>query len=335
MHAMQFDQYGAPDVLTLRDVDVPRTGSRDVLIRVIATSVNPVDCKIRSGMQRGIIRYRLPRTIGLDVSGVVVAVGPRVRRFSVGDAVFSSPNHRGEGTYAEYVAVRESELAMKPASIPHIEAATLPLVGLTAWESLFGRAGLAGGEHVLIHAGSGGVGSVAIQLAKSVGAEVTATAGAANHELLRQLGADHVIDYRRERFEDRVSDVDVVLDNVGGDTKWRSLSVLRSGGRMVSIVSGLTEFTKVSGPTVGLLRTIGEMIKLPVVARLRFGARGAHAVRPSDGLRLAELAAAVDASQLRAVVDRVFDLEDLAEAHRYSETGRVRGKIAIRVAPEP
>ncbi|MCA9550850.1 MAG: NADP-dependent oxidoreductase [Myxococcales bacterium] len=337
MRAVRMHAYGGPEVLQVDDVPTPTAGKGQVLVEIHASSVNPVDWKIRSGGQRGLVRYRLPRTLGLDVSGVVVAVGPGVTRFQVGDAVYGSPNHTEDGCYAEYAALPEAQLAAKPAQLTHLEAAALPLVGLTAWEALVRKADLQPGERALIHAGAGGVGHVAIQIAKARGAEVITTCSAANAELVRSLGADRVVDYRAERFYEVLSDLDVVLEGVGGPVRDQSLAVLRRGGRMPSIVGGFPAYTKRLGPVLGPPAALVDIAAFMVKARLTKGVKVYQVMRPPRGDLLEALSALVEAGALRPRIDRVFPLEDVAEAHRYSETGRARGKIviAVRASDQP
>ena len=229
--------YGGPEVLVYEDAPRPHPVVGEVLVQVHAAGINPVDWKIREGHLREMLHHTLPLVLGWDVSGVLVAVGPGVTRLKVGDEVFSRPDISRDGAYAEFIVIKESEVALKPKSIDHIHAAALPLAGLTAWQSLFDAGGLSSGQRVLIHGASGGVGTLAVQLAKWKGARVIGTALAHNHEFLRELGVDQVIDYNTERFEEAVQPVDVILDTVGGDTQERSWKVLKPGGILVSIAN--------------------------------------------------------------------------------------------------
>lgn len=334
MRAARFGSYGPPEVLSVDEVPRPVPGPDDVLVAVHAASVNPIDTKIRRGGQRGVIRLKLPWITGLDVSGVVVEVGARVTRFRAGDAVFGSPSHRRPGTMAEYVAVAAGELAAKPASVSHVEAASLPLVALTAWEALVRLAGLGAGETVLIQAGAGGVGTVAIQLARHLGARVVTTCSAGNAALVRELGAERVIDYRSERWDEAVSGLDVVLDALGGEEKARALGVLRRGGRLVSLNSDLPACSARYGPHLGVLVAVARMAAIGARGRLGHGVRVRHALRPSDGAVLGEIGALVDAGVIRPVIDRVLPLDAIAEAHRYVESGRARGKVVVAIRGE-
>lgn len=308
MKAVRIDSYGDAGVLAYEDAPVPSIGPQDILVRVVAASVNPVDWKIREGYLKEMIPYPFPLTLGWDVSGVVEAVGAEASRFKVGDAVFSRPDIKRNGTYAEFVAIREDEAAHKPKTISHAEAATLPLAGITAWEALVTAANLSAGQRVLIHAGSGGVGSLAIQLAKSRGAHVIATTSERNVALVKSLGADEVIDYRAQPFEQAVKDVDVVFDTVGGKVQEASWSVLKPGGILVSIV--------------------GQ----PSAERAKAcGARSAFVFIQPNAEILAQLAELVDAGTMRPIVGAEFALKDMAKAHALSQSGRAVGKIVIYV----
>jgi NADPH:quinone reductase-like Zn-dependent oxidoreductase len=308
MKAVRIHAYGNADVLVYEDAPQPSITAKEVLVRVVAASVNPVDWKIREGYLKEMIPYSLPLTLGWDVSGVVEAVGADVSRFKVGNAVFSRPDIKRNGTYAEYVAIREAELAHKPKTISHIEAATLPLAGITAWEVLITVAKLTNGQRVLIHAGSGGVGTLAIQLAKSRGAFVIATTSGANVAFVKSLGADEVIDYIAQPFEVAVKKVDVVFDTIGGKVQEASWSVLKPGGILVSIVSPPSEERALS-----------------------LGVRSAFVFIEPNAEILAQLAELIDTGLLRPIVGAEFALKDIAKAHALSQTGRAVGKIALYV----
>jgi NADPH:quinone reductase-like Zn-dependent oxidoreductase len=310
MLAVRISEFGGPDVLRYEAAPRPAPGPGELLVQVHAAAVNPVDTGVRAGHAQGIAHARFPYIPGYDLSGVVVEVGEGVTRFSLGDEVFAMLHLRRGGAYAEYAIVKDAEAAVKPAGVSHAEAASLPLVALTAWQALFDTADLQAGETVLIHAGAGGVGSIAVQLAKWRGATVIATASERNHEFLRSLGADGVIDYRTHRFEDVARDVDVVLDPIGGDTQVRSLGTLREGGRLVGLM-GLT--TAARSPDRGIRAT--AILVDPDSAQLR---------------RIAEL---VQAGRVRPIVSHLLPLDQAPDAHRQSETGRTRGKIVLEVRP--
>lgn len=308
MLAVRIHQYGNRDVLSLDDIPVPDIAPDEVLVKVVAASVNPVDWKVREGYLAEMIPHPLPLTLGWDVSGVVVAVGGEVSNWREGDAVFARPDLARNGTYAEFVAIRAKECARKPATISHVEAASLPLAGITAWESMVDTAAVQPGQRVLVHAGSGGVGSLAIQLLKDLGATVIATSSERNRALVESLGADQVIDYRTTRFSDVLEPVDAVFDTLGGQVQEDSWQVLRPGGIQVSIISP---------PDAGKAAARG----------LR---QGFVFIGPNAPV-LTRLAALVDSGRLRPVIGAEFALRDIAAAHALSESGRAVGKIVLYV----
>lgn len=332
MRAARIHEYGPPEVLRIEEVPAPAPRPRDVLIRVCATSVNPVDWKIRSGGQRSIVRYSLPWILGLDVSGVVEAVGSRVTRFHVGDEVWSSPIHSRPGTYAELVSIDEREVAHKPANLSHDEAASMPLVGLTAYQCIVEKGRLERGQTVLVHAGSGGVGSFAIQLAKHLGASVVTTCSARNEAFVRELGADEVVDYTKQKIEDVVRDVDLVLDSVGEPSFDANLKVVRRGGRISNITVDVPGHVERYGSVLSILTLGASMARMYIAAYTRRRAAFRHVLKRCDGEQLAAIAKIVEAGGIRPTIDRVLPLDDIAEAHRHSESHRARGKIVLHVA---
>ncbi|HEV7555207.1 MAG TPA: NADP-dependent oxidoreductase, partial [Kofleriaceae bacterium] len=301
MKAATIHRYGDPDVLRIEDIDAPAVGPRDVLVDVRAAGINPVDCKIRRGGQRAVARYKLPAVLGLDVSGVVAAVGASVTRWAPGDEVFGSPSHGRQGTYAEQVAIDEAQLARKPARISHVEAASLPLVGLTAWQCLVGAARLAAGDKVLIQAGSGGVGTFAIQLARHLGAEVATTCSERNAAFVRELGATVVIDHTRERFDEVLTNYDVVLESIGGDDLRRASRVLRRGGKLVYITTNLADHGERYGPTLGAAIVASRIAWRWLSSRLR-GKPATVVVRKPDGEQLALIGELVDRGAITPIV---------------------------------
>lgn len=330
MRAARIHRYGDASELVVEEAPSPVCGPDDVRVEVRATSVNPVDAKIRKGGQRAVIRLRFPSILGMDLSGVVTEVGARVQGIAVGDEVFATPSHRRMGCYAEEVVVRADEIAPKPKRLSHEEAASLPLVGLTAWDVLVSSLRVTRGQRVLITAGSGGVGTVAIQLAKHLGAEVLTTCSATNAALVRSLGADLVIDYRTQRFEEVARGVDAVLEAVGGADIERALATVRRGGRVAIITAGLPDFTARLGPALGLARMGLRLASL--MSRAALSGRSLRLVtRAPSGANLRRLGELVDAGAIRPVIDRVFPLDKISEAHRYLETGRARGKVVIAV----
>ncbi|MFC9328171.1 NADP-dependent oxidoreductase [Kitasatospora sp. NPDC057015] len=316
MRAVTQDAFGGPDVLRVTDLPRPVPLPTEVLVRVVSAGVNPVDLKTRAGAGMAGVLGEPPFVLGWDVSGVVEAVGFGVHTLAVGDEVYGMPWFpRAAGAYAEYVTAPARQFARKPAGVGHDRAAALPLAALTAWQVLVDAAAVRPGQRVLVHAAAGGVGHLAVQIAKHLGAHVTATASAAKHAWLRELGADEVVDYTGTRFEKEISDIDVVVDLVGDEhdaTSTRSLSVLRPGGLLVAVPSGVSP-------------TLAEQ------ARAR-GLRAVPFLVEPDGAALTTLAALVDRGRLVVELAAVHPLAEAARAHRELAEGRTRGKIVLRVA---
>ena len=309
MKAVRVHEYGGVDVLRLEDAPRPDPGPGEVLVRVHAAAVNPVDWKVRAGYLREWMKYKLPMIPGWDFSGVVESAGPGADGWRAGMEVYARPDLSRDGAYAEYIAVRESEIAAKPKSVDHVQAAAIPLAALTAWQALFDAGGLRAGQRVLIHAAAGGVGHFAVQLAKWKGAFVAGTASARNHDFLRQLGADQLIDYTSVRFEDVARDFDVVLDTLAGETRSRSWGVLKKGGILVTV--------------------LGQPSQEDAKAH---GVRAAGIFVQPNPKQLAEIATLVDSRKLKPNIDGVFPLAEAAKAHALGETNHVRGKLVLRVA---
>ncbi|MBI3650988.1 MAG: NADP-dependent oxidoreductase [Acidobacteria bacterium] len=309
MKAMRIHEYGGIDALKQEEIAKPQPAADEVLVKVQAASVNPVDWKISEGFGEGWLGYTLPHTLGCDVAGVVEAVGRATQKLHIGAAVFGYTNLAHEGTYAEYVLAKESEVTTKPAALDFIHAAAVPVSSLTAWQALFDIAGLAAGQKVLIHAAAGGVGSMAVQLAKVRGAVVIGTASARNADFVKGLGADEVIDYTTTRFEDAVQEVDVVFDLIGGDTQQRSYAVLKQGGILVSAVQPPDE------AACKAARVRGEMV----------------GVQPNAS-QLEEIKALIEAGKVNVSVEKVLPLDDAKQALTLSKQGRTRGKIVLTVA---
>jgi alcohol dehydrogenase len=331
MRAVQMQGYGGPEVLKLEEIAPPTPGPHDVRVAVHASSVNPVDFKIRSGGQRAVVWLKFPWTLGMDVSGVVVEVGAKVTQFKVGDEVVSSPSHRRMGCYADEVVIRADECALKPRGLSHQEAASLPLVGLTAWDALVSSMRVSRGERVLIQAGAGGVGTIAIQLAKHLGAEVLTTCSAGNVELVRKLGADVAIDYRARDWREVARDCDGVLDSLGGEAMTGAITTVKRGGRVACITPGLPEFTEKYGAVPGLVIFGVSMGATMVRALVGRGVKLSLVTRQSNGKKLGELMKIVESGAIKPVIDRAFPLAEVAEAHRYLETGRAKGKVVLSV----
>lgn len=309
MKAMQFHGYGGPEVLRYEDAAKPEPAAGEVLVKVHAAGVNPLDWKIRAGYLKEMRPYPMPFILGWDLSGVVEANGPGATRFAPGDAVYSRPDIGRNGAYAEYIAVRQEELALKPKSLDHVHAAAVPLTGLTAWQALFDAGALSAGQSVLIHAAAGGVGSFAVQFAKWKGARVIGTASASNHEFLKSLGCDQTIDYRTTRFEDVVHDVDMVLDTQAGETRQRSWGAIKKGGILVSVL----------GPAPAQEEAD------------KHGVRSAVFWVRADAAQLAEIAGLIDSRFVKVNVEAVFPLSQAGRAHQLSATEHVRGKIVLQV----
>lgn len=307
MKAIRIHEFGGPEVLKYEDVPEPRPGPGEIRIRVIAAGVNPMDWKVRQGA----IKLPLPMIMGMDVAGVVDVLGAGVNAFQPGDRVFAKVP-LGPGGYAEYTVTNASQAALKPRSIRFVEAAAIPTAGLAAWQSLFDIAGLQKGQSVLIHGAAGGVGSFAVQFAKWKGAQVIGTASSANAEFLKSIGADVVIDYKAQRFEDVVHDADVVLDTIGGDTFERSWGVLKPGGFLVTTVASI-----------------------PEGAAEAHGVRAKGIVTKADGKELAQIAAVIDEQHIKPIVTTVLPLADAKKAQEMSESRHTRGKIVLRVAEDP
>jgi NADPH:quinone reductase-like Zn-dependent oxidoreductase len=308
MKAVCIYAFGGPEVLKYENVPRPHPGPGEVLVRVHAAGVNPVDWKIREGHLQEMLHHTFPLILGWDVSGVVEGLGSGLTRLKLGDEVYSRPDIARDGAYAEFIVMKESDVALKPKSLDHVHAAALPLVGLTAWQTLFVAGGLVAGQRVLIHAAAGGVGHVAVQLAKWKGAHVIGTAAARNHDFLRQLGVDQVVDYDTERFEDVVQPVEVVLDTQGGDTQSRSWKVLKPGGILVSIASPPSAETAAA-----------------------HGVRQAFVFTQPNSGQLNELTRRVEDEQLKVIVETILPLSDATRAQELSQRGHARGKIVLRV----
>jgi NADPH:quinone reductase-like Zn-dependent oxidoreductase len=333
MRAFLVDRYGkSGNNLRAGDVPEPEVGERDVLVQIHAAGVNALDLKIRDGEFKLVLPYRPPFVLGNDVAGVVIRVGAGVRKFQPGDEVYARPDKDRIGTFAELISISEDDLALKPKRLTMEEAAAIPLVGLTAWQALVEIAGLRKGQKVFIHAGAGGVGTFAIQLAKHLGATVATTTSAANADLVKRLGADVVIDYRKDDFETVLRDYDVVLNSLDNETLMKSLRVLKPGGKLISI----------SGPPdPAFARELGKPWLLrPVMRVLSHRVRKAARRRQvsysflfmrANGEQLGEITSLVDAAVIEPVVDRIFPFESTNEALAYVQTGRAKGKVVVRV----
>lgn len=332
MKAYIIDTYKSKDGGHIADVPEPEVQPGDVLVRVHAAGLNILDAKIRSGEFKLVLPYRFPLILGNDVAGVVVKVGSHVRRFKVGDEVYARPDKDRIGTFAEHIAMDEADVALKPRSISMEEAGGIPLVGLTAWQALVEKADLKRGQKVFIQAGSGGVGTFAIQLAKHLGAHVATTTSAANVELVKRLGADVVIDYRKDDFESVLSGYDVVLNSQDPKTLEKSLRILKPGGKLISITGP---------PDAAFARELGapwyvELLMKVLSAGVRRKAKRlnvdyAFLFMKASGDQLARITALIDAGAIRPVMDKVFPFQEIKKALAYLETGRAKGKVVVKV----
>ena len=311
MKAIVIHAQGGPEVLKYEDVPRPQPKEDEILIRVMAAGVNPVDVGIREGRFAHYSEGQFPHILGMDVAGVVEQTGSKVTKFKKGDTVYAYPSFEEQGGYAEFAVTKENHAALKPKSIDFEHAASVPLAATTAWQAL-DKAGLRSGQTVLIHGGSGGVGTFAVQIAKARSAKVIATASSANQDLLKQLGVDQAIDYTTTRFEDVVKDVDIVLNCVRGDSLERSYGVVKKGGIIVSI----------TGPP--------DPVELE-----KHGIRGTAFGAEPDAAVLEELARLIDSGKMRPMVTAVIPLADVAKAHEHIASTPTRGKIVLKVAEAP
>lgn len=332
MKAFVVDKYKKKAALRLADMPEPVAGVDDVVVEIHAASVNLLDSKIRDGEFKLFLPYRPPFILGHDVAGVVVATGANARRFKVGDEVYARVRDHRIGTFAERIAIAEADLALKPKNLSMVEAASIPLVGLTAWQALVEAGKVKPGQKVFIQAGSGGVGTFAIQLAKHLGATVATTASAGNAELVKGLGADVVIDYKSQDFEKILSDYDLVLNSQDAKTLDKSLRVLKPGGAAISI----------SGPPdPAFAEALGLNVLLKLVMRVlshkarktakALGVRYSFLFMRADGQQLNKITSLIEAGVIRPVIDKVFPFEQTNEALAYVESGRARGKVVVAV----
>lgn len=329
MRAFVVERYNK-DGLRAGDMPAPELGDGDVLVRVRAAGVNPLDSKIRDGEFKLILPYRPPFVLGHDVAGVVVGVGPEVRGFAVGDEVYARPRGERIGTFAEFIAIDQDDVAFKPASLSMAEGAAVPLVGLTAWQALVERARVTAGQKVLIHAGSGGVGTMAIQLARHLGATVATTTSTGNVDFVRSLGADIVVDYKRQDFATVLSDYDVVLDPLGGQTLAKSLTVVKPGGLVIGL-SGPPDPAFAKEIAASSFLRLGMALISRRVRRqaIRRGVRYSFLFMRASGTQLAELSKLIDAGHLRPVMDRTFPFDATLDAVAYVDQGHAKGKVVI------
>ncbi|GJI90982.1 NADP-dependent oxidoreductase [Duganella hordei] len=332
MKALTFKRYGKSPDIGISDVPRPTLKPNELLVQVHAAGVNPIDNIIPTGIFKPVLRFRLPATLGSDLAGVVTEVGSSVTRFRPGDAVFASIFDMGTGSIAEFAVVPESAAAMKPANLDFVQAASIPMVGLTSWQALNERAILRAGQKVFIPAGSGGIGTFAIQLAKHLGAKVGTSTSTGNVELVSSLGADEVVDYKKQEFEKVLRGYDAVLGTVRGDALEKTVDILKPGATMVSLVGPLdAAFARARRLNFLLTFVFGLMSrKIIRLAKRRDVAYSFLFVRP-DGDQLAQIGELLEGEHIRPVIDKVFPFEQAKEALEYLAQGRSRGKVVVKM----
>lgn len=334
MKAFIVAKYGK-DGVRAADVPVPRVGANDVLVKVSAASINPLDKMVRNGEFKQLLKYKTPFVLGHDVAGVVTEVGAHVRDFKVGDEVYARPRDLRIGAFAEYIAIDQNDVAHKPVSLTLQEAAAVPLVALAAWQILVEKARIQPGQKVLVHAGAGGLGSTVIQLAKHLGAHVATTASGATEALVRDLGADEVIDYTKQDFSQILSGYDLVIDSLGGDNLMKSLTVLKPGGLAIGVAGPPDPgFAKQLGAPKPFQFVMAFLSRKVRKAAKKLGVHYSFFFMRANGSQLEKLAALYDAGHLRPVVDSTFAFERTLDALAYVESGKVRaGKVVVAVTP--
>lgn len=332
MKALVFKHYGGSDRLAFAELPRPKPGPDEILVRVLAAGLNPIDNLIPTGAFKAILRFRLPATLGSDLAGVVVETGSRVTRFKPGDAVFASIFDLGNGALAEFAVVPETAAALKPARLDFVQAASIPMVGLTAWQALKERARITPGQKVFIPAGAGGIGTFAIQLAKLLGARVGTSTSTGNLDLVRSLGADEVIDYKQQDFEAVLRDYDAVLGTLRGDSIKKSLRILKRGSRVVSLVGPPdAAFGRARGMNRLLVFVFGLLSCGIIRQAKKRGAEYSFLFVHPDGDQLSEIGALLQSGSIRPVIDRVFPFDQAKEALSYLEKGRAKGKVVVRI----
>ncbi|BAR83266.1 NADP-dependent oxidoreductase [Bacillus cereus group sp. MYBK249-1] len=331
MKAMIIDRYGKVP-MRMAEVPTPEINEYEVLAEIHAASINPIDFKIRDGKVKMLLKYEMPLILGNDFAGVITKVGSKVTRFKVGDEIYARPRKNKIGTFAEYIAIHEDDIALKPKNLSFEEAASIPLVGLTSYQALHDIMQLQKGQKILIHAGSGGVGTFAIQLAKIMGAIVTTTASEAGANLVTSLGADEIINYKTEKFEDILKNYDAVFDTIGGATLEKSFNIIKRGGNIVS-VSGMpnARFGKEFGS--GFFKTLLFSLASKKLTALekKHNAQYSFLFMKPSGDQLRTIANYIEAGKIKPVIDRVFPFEDAQKAMEYSESGRAKGKIIVKI----
>ena len=328
MHAFQIKAYKQTPALV--QAPVPTIGDDDVLVHTAFVAINPLDSKVQQGELKLILPYRMPLTLGNDVAGTVVQVGKNVRQFAIGDEIYARISTSNHGTFAQYVAINQHDIALKPKNLSLADASGLPLVALTAYQALFERLAIKKGQKVLILAGAGGVGSIAIQMAKMAGAYVATTASQAGFELVKSLGADLVIDYKTQDFAQMLTEFDAVLDTQGGDELNKAFGILKAGGKVVSI-AGMPTASFAKAFELGFLKAcLFGMVSYPIHQKAkRHKVSYEFLFMKSSGKQLSTIADWVETGKVRAVTDKVFELKDIMNAWQYANSGRAKGKVVI------
>lgn len=332
MRAYTINRYSKVDKLQLTEVPMPVAKENEVLIQIHSASVNLLDAKLKSGEFKLLLPYKFPLILGHDVAGTVIGIGSKVSHFKIGDEVFARPADFRIGTFAEYIAVNENDVALKPATISMEQAASMPLVALTVWQAFVEKAKLKKGQKVFIQAGSGGVGTIAIQLAKHLGATIATTTSANNFDLVKSLGADVAIDYKTQDFETILKDYDLVLNSQDGKTLEKSLRILKSGGKVISI-SGPpdTTFAKEIGLSWFMRTAIFFLSRKVRSQAKKLGVDYSFLFMQANGKQLSEIAKLIEADVIRPVIDKVFPFEQTNDAMSYVEKGRSKGKVVVKV----
>ena len=332
MKTLIFKRYGKRDNVIFADTPRPAPKPDEILVQVYAAGLNPIDTMIPKGTFKPFLKFQLPATLGSDLAGVVAKVGNRVTRFKPGDAVFASIFDLGIGSLAEYAIVPESVAALKPANLDFVQAASIPMVGLTSWQALKERANLKPGQKVFIPAGSGGIGTFAIQLAEHLGAKVGTTTSTANVDLVRSLGADEVVDYKKQEFEDLLRDYDAVLGTVRGDVLEKSLRILGPKSTIVSLIGPPdAAFARARGMNFLLVGVFGLLSRKIVRHAKKRGVAYSFLFVHPDGSQLAEIGELLKSGRIRPVIDKVFPFEQAKEALAYLEQGRAKGKVVVQM----
>lgn len=332
MKAFKIDRYSKSDQLQLAEMPDPIPGDNDVLVRIHAAGLNLLDSKIKSGEFKLILPYKLPLILGHDAAGIVTQVGKNVKKFKVGDEVYARPADHRVGTFAELIAIDQEDVALKPRNLSMEEAASIPLVALTAWQALVEIAQLKKGQKAFIQAGSGGVGTIAIQLAKHLGATVAATAGAKSFGLLKDLGADVLIDYKSEDFENRLSGYDVVLNSQDKKTLEKSLNILKAGGKVISISGPPTPDFAVEQKAPWFVKIILWLTSAGIRRKAKkLGVDYSFLFMKAQGEQLAKITSLIESGIIKPVIDKTYPFEKTNEALSYVESGRAKGKVVVKI----